>query len=306
MKIAKNILELVGKTPLVAVNNIDKGGAEIFAKLEYFNPTGSVKDRTALAMVNDAMARGVLKEGGTIIEPTSGNTGIGLALVASVKKFRLILTMPDTMSLERRKMLASMGAELVLTDGTLGMNGAIAKALELQKEIPNSFIPQQFENPANPQIHVQTTAKEIWEDTDGKVDIVVACVGTGGTACGIAEGLKNYNKQIQVFAVEPKSSAVLSGEKAGVHKIQGIGAGFIPKTYNANVIDGVVAVADEDAGAMTRKLLKEEGIFAGISSGAAMFAAVEISKKPENAGKKIVVILPDTGMRYLSTDWLFN
>ena len=306
MKIAKNILELVGKTPLVAVNNIDKGGAEIFAKLEYFNPTGSVKDRTALAMVNDAMARGVLKEGGTIIEPTSGNTGIGLALVASVKKFRLILTMPDTMSLERRKMLASMGAELVLTDGTLGMNGAIAKALELQKEIPNSFIPQQFENPANPQIHVQTTAKEIWEDTDGKVDIVVACVGTGGTACGIAEGLKNYNKQIQVFAVEPKSSAVLSGEKAGVHKIQGIGAGFIPKIYNANVIDGVVAVADEDAGAMTRKLLKEEGIFAGISSGAAMFAAVEISKKPENAGKKIVVILPDTGMRYLSTDWLFN
>ncbi len=306
MKIAKNILELVGKTPLVAVNNIDKGGAEIFAKLEYFNPTGSVKDRTALAMVNDAMARGVLKEGGTIIEPTSGNTGIGLALVASVKKFRLILTMPDTMSLERRKMLASMGAELVLTDGTLGMNGAIAKALELQKEIPNSFIPQQFENPANPQIHVQTTAKEIWEDTDGKVDIVVACVGTGGTACGIAEGLKNYNKQIQVFAVEPKSSAVLSGEKAGVHKIQGIGAGFIPKIYNANIIDGVVAVADEDAGAMTRKLLKEEGIFAGISSGAAMFAAVEISKKPENAGKKIVVILPDTGMRYLSTDWLFN
>lgn len=306
MKIAKNILELVGKTPLVAVNNIDKGGAEIFAKLEYFNPTGSVKDRTALAMVNDAMARGVLKEGGTIIEPTSGNTGIGLALVASVKKFRLILTMPDTMSLERRKMLASMGAELVLTDGTLGMNGAIAKALELQKEIPNSFIPQQFENPANPQIHVQTTAKEIWEDTDGKVDIVVACVGTGGTACGIAEGLKNYNKQIQVFAVEPKSSAVLSGEKAGVHKIQGIGAGFIPKIYNANVIDGVVAVADEDAGAMTRKLLKEEGIFAGISSGAAMFAAVEISKKPENVGKKIVVILPDTGMRYLSTDWLFN
>ena len=306
MKIAKNILELIGNTPMVSINNIDKGDAEIFAKLEYFNPTGSVKDRTALAMVNDAIKRGVLKEGGTIIEPTSGNTGIGLALVASVKNFRLILTMPDTMSLERRKMLSSMGAELVLTDGKLGMNGAIAKALELQKEIPNSFIPQQFENHANPQIHAETTAREIWEDTDGTVDIVVACVGTGGTACGIAQGLKKYNNAVKVFAVEPKSSAVISGGKAGLHKIQGIGAGFIPKIYDANVIDGVIAVSDEDAGAMTRTLLKKEGIFAGISSGAAMSAAIELSKKIENRGKKIVVILPDTGMRYLSTEWLFN
>lgn len=305
MKIANNILELVGGTPLVRLNYLNDSKAEVLAKLEFFNPSGSVKDRAALAMVEDAEAKGLLKKGGLIIEPTSGNTGIGLALVAAVKKYRLILTMPETMSIERRKFLLSLGAELVLTDGAKGMKGAIEKALELQRENPGSFIPQQFENFANSEIHRKTTGKEIWEDTDGAVDIVVAGVGTGGTISGIAQALKPLKPEVKIYAVEPDTSPVLSGGKSGPHKIQGIGAGFVPKIYDAKHVDGVIRVKDEDAGNIARRLAKEEGIHTGISAGAAVFAALELAKKPENAGKKIVAIIPDTGSRYLST-WLYS
>lgn len=305
MKIANNILELVGGTPLVRLNYLNDSKAEVLAKLEFFNPSGSVKDRAALAMVEDAEAKGLLKKGGLIIEPTSGNTGIGLALVAAVKKYRLILTMPETMSIERRKFLLSLGAELVLTDGAKGMKGAIEKALELQRENPGSFIPQQFENFANSEIHRKTTGKEIWEDTDGAVDIVVAGVGTGGTISGIAQALKPLKPELKIYAVEPDTSPVLSGGKSGPHKIQGIGAGFVPKIYDAKHVDGVIRVKDEDAGNIARRLAKEEGIHTGISAGAAVFAALELAKKPENAGKKIVAIIPDTGSRYLST-WLYS
>lgn len=305
MKIANNILELVGKTPLVRINKLNKTDAEILAKLEFFNPSGSVKDRAALAMIEDAEKKGVLKTGGLIIEPTSGNTGIGLALAAAVKNYRLILTMPDTMSVERRKFLLSLGAELVLTEGAKGMKGAIEKALQLKEENPGSFIPQQFENPANTEIHRLTTAKEIWEDTDGLVDIVVGGVGTGGTISGIGEGLKPLKPSVKIYAVEPDTSPVLSGGKAGAHKIQGIGAGFVPKIYDSKVVDGVIRVKDEDAGDTARKLAKLEGIHTGISAGAAVWAALELAKKPENAGKKIVAIIPDTGTRYLST-WLYS
>ena len=305
MKIANNILELIGNTPLVRINNLNKGGADVLAKLEYFNPAGSVKDRPALAMIEDAEAKGLLKQGGLIIEPTSGNTGIGLALVASVKKYRLILTMPETMSVERRVLLASMGAEIVLTDGSKGMQGAIDKALELKAENPDAFIPQQFENPANAEIHKKTTGEEIWNDTDGTVDIVVAGAGTGGTISGIGQFLKSKNPNIKIYAVEPDSSPLLSGGTAGMHKIQGIGANFIPKIYDASVIDGVIRVKDDDAGNIARRLAKEEGIHTGISAGASMFGALQLSELPENKGKKIVVIIPDSGSRYLST-WLFN
>ena len=305
MKIANNILELIGNTPLVRINNLNKGGADILAKLEYFNPAGSVKDRPALAMIEDAEAKGLLKQGGLIIEPTSGNTGIGLALVSAVKKYRLILTMPETMSVERRVFLSSMGAEIVLTDGAKGMQGAIDKALELKAENPGAFIPQQFENPANAEIHRKTTGEEIWNDTDGTVDIVVAGVGTGGTISGIGQFLKSKNPNIKIYAVEPDSSPLLSGGTAGVHKIQGIGANFIPKIYDASVIDGVIRVKDDDAGDIARRLAKEEGIHTGISAGASMFGALQLSELPENKGKKIVVIIPDSGSRYLST-WLFN
>lgn len=305
MKIANNILELVGKTPLVRINKLNKTDAEILAKLEFFNPSGSVKDRAALAMIEDAEKKGVLKAGGLIIEPTSGNTGIGLALAAAVKNYRLILTMPDKMSVERRKFLLSLGAELVLTEGAKGMKGAIEKALQLKEENPGSFIPQQFENPANTEIHRLTTAKEIWEDTDGLVDIVVGGVGTGGTISGIGEGLKPLKPSVKIYAVEPDTSPVLSGGKAGAHKIQGIGAGFVPKIYDSKVVDGVIRVKDEDAGDTARKLAKLEGIHTGISAGAAVWAALELAKKPENAGKKIVAIIPDTGTRYLST-WLYS
>ena len=305
MKIANNILELIGNTPLVRINNLNKGGADVLAKLEFFNPAGSVKDRPALAMIEDAEAKGLLKKGGLIIEPTSGNTGIGLALVSAVKKYRLILTMPETMSVERRVFLSSMGAEIVLTDGAKGMQGAIDKALELKAENPDAFIPQQFENPANAEIHRKTTGEEIWNDTDGTVDIVVAGVGTGGTISGIGQFLKSKNPNIKIYAVEPDASPLLSGGTAGVHKIQGIGANFIPKIYDASVIDGVIRVKDDDAGNIARRLAKEEGIHTGISSGASMFGALQLSKMPENKGKKIVAIITDAGSRYLST-WLFN
>lgn len=305
MKIADNILELVGKTPLVRVNALNGTKATILAKLEFFNPSGSVKDRAAKAMIEDAEAKGLLKKGGLIIEPTSGNTGIGLAVAAAVKGYRLILTMPETMSVERRKLLSSLGAELVLTEGAKGMTGAIEKALELRELNPGSFIPQQFENFANAEIHRRTTGVEIWEDTDGRVDIVVAGVGTGGTISGIGQALKERNPAVKIFGVEPATSAVLSGGKPGAHKIQGIGAGFVPKIYDASVVDGVIPVRDEDAGAVARRLAKEEGIHTGISAGAAMFAALTLAEKPENAGKVIVVVIPDTGTRYLST-WLYD
>lgn len=305
MKIANNILELVGSTPLVRLNYVNDTKAEILAKLEFFNPSGSVKDRASLAMIEDAEAKGLLKKGGLIIEPTSGNTGIGLALVAAVKKYKLILTMPETMSIERRKFLLSLGAELVLTEGAKGMKGAIEKALELQKQNPGSFIPQQFENFANSEIHRKTTGVEIWNDTDGKVDIVVAGVGTGGTVSGIGQALKARNPNVKIYAVEPATSPVLEGGKSGPHKIQGIGAGFVPKIYDAKVVDGVIAVRDDDAGNTARRLAKEEGIHTGISAGAAVFAALELGRKKENEGKKIVAIIPDTGSRYLST-WLYS
>lgn len=305
MKIANNILELVGGTPLVRLNKLNDSKAEVLAKLEFFNPSGSVKDRAALAMVEDAEKKGLLKKGGLIIEPTSGNTGIGLALVAAVKGYKLILTMPETMSVERRKFLLSLGAQLVLTDGAKGMKGAIEKALELKEQNAGAFIPQQFENFANSEIHRLTTGKEIWEDTDGQVDIVVAGVGTGGTISGIGQALKPLKPSVQIYAVEPDTSPVLSGGKSGSHKIQGIGAGFVPKIYDSKVIDGVIRVKDADAGDTARRLAKVEGIHSGISAGAAIFAALELAKLPENAGKKIVAIVPDTGTRYLST-WLYS
>ena len=304
MKAAQKITDLIGKTPLLKLNNyIEENslGADIYAKLEYFNPGGSVKDRIANAMIEDAEAKGVLKKGSVIIEPTSGNTGIGLAAVAASKGYRIIITMPETMSVERRNLLKAYGAELVLTEGSKGMKGAIAKAEELAAEISGSFIPGQFNNPANPATHRETTGPEIWDDTDGKVDIFVAGVGTGGTVSGTGSYLKSKNPDIKVVAVEPKSSPVLSEGVAGAHKIQGIGAGFVPETLNTDIYDEVITVANEDAFETGKKIARTEGVLVGISSGAAVWAAVELAKRPENKGKTIVVLLPDTGERYLST-----
>ena len=302
MKIAKNYIELVGKTPLLELGRYSKNNklnGKIIAKLEEYNPTGSVKDRIALAMVEDAEKKGLLKEDSVIIEPTSGNTGIGLAFVGAVKGYRIILTMPETMSVERRKILKAYGAELVLTPGSEGMKGAIKKAEELGKEIPNAFIPQQFTNPSNPEYHKKTTGVEIWEDTDGKVDVVIAGVGTGGTISGIGEYLKSKNPNVKVIAVEPKDSPVLSGGKPGSHKIQGIGAGFVPDNFYKHVIDEIIQVSNEDAFKTVKELAKTEGVLAGISSGAAVYAAKLVAER--ELGKNIVVILPDTGLRYLST-----
>lgn len=304
-KIAQSLTSLIGRTPLVQINTLtaEQGSvANVIAKLEYFNPAGSVKDRAALYMIEEAEKAGVLKKGATIIEPTSGNTGVGLAMVAAVKGYKLILTMPETMSLERRRLLQARGAKLVLTEGALGMKGAIAKAQELQEQTPNSIILQQFENPANPLAHTKTTALEILEDTDNKVDIFVAGVGTGGTVSGVGKVLKEKLPQVKIVAVEPSASAVLSGNNPGPHKIQGIGAGFVPKNYNSSVVDQVIPVSNEDAFDTARQLSYKEGILVGISSGAAMAAALSLAKLPENAGKNIVVLLPDTGERYLSTE----
>lgn len=305
MNIKNSLTELIGHTPLLALHRWAKQQqlvAEIVAKVEYFNPGGSVKDRVALSMITDAEEKGLLKPGALIIEPTSGNTGVGLAWVASVKGYRLILTMPETMSLERRNLLKALGAELVLTPGSEGMGGAIRKAQEIQAATPGSLILQQFENPANPLAHERTTAEEIWQDTDGKIDIFVASVGTGGTLTGTALGLKKKNPNIRIVAVEPAGSPVLSGGKAGPHKIQGIGAGFIPKILDTSLIDQVIPVTDEDAMRTSRELSATEGLLVGISSGAATFAAREIAKDEANQGKRIVVLLPDTGERYLSTE----
>ena len=296
--------QLIGKTPLLELSNIEKKlnlSAKVLAKLEYFNPAGSVKDRIAKAMVDDAEAKGLLKEGSVIIEPTSGNTGIGLAAVAAARGYRIIIVMPETMSVERRQLMKAYGAELVLTDGTKGMKGAIAKADELAKEIEGAFIPGQFVNPANPAAHVATTGPEIYGDTDGKVDIFIAGVGTGGTVTGVGEYLKSKNPDVKVIAVEPASSPVLSKGTAGAHKIQGIGAGFVPDVLNTEVYDEIIAVTNEDAFATGKLIGKTEGVLVGISSGAAAYAAIEVAKRPENAGKNIVVLLPDTGDRYLST-----
>lgn len=303
-KIAKKLTELIGNTPLLELTeyNVSKDlKATLIGKLEYFNPAGSVKDRIALAMIEDAEVKGILKQGATIIEPTSGNTGVGLALVSAVKGYKLILTMPETMSLERRNLLKALGANLVLTPGPDGMKGAIAKAEELHKETQDSIILQQFENPANPAIHLRTTAEEIWRDTDGKIDLFVAGVGTGGTISGVGAGLKAHNPAIRIIAVEPSDSPVLSGGKPGPHKIQGIGAGFIPKIYNAEVVDEIIQVSNDQAIRTSRELAQTEGLLVGISSGAAAYAATQLAALPENAGKTIVVLLPDTGERYLST-----
>ena len=296
--------QLIGKTPLLELTHIEKKfdlKAKILAKLEYFNPAGSVKDRVARAMIDDAEAKGLLKEGSVIIEPTSGNTGIGLASVAAARGYRIIIVMPETMSVERRQLMKAYGAELVLSDGAKGMKGAIAKADELAKETPNSFIPGQFVNPANPKAHFETTGPEIWEDTDGKVDYFVAGVGTGGTITGVGEFLKSKDASVKVVAVEPKTSAVLSTGVAGPHKIQGIGAGFVPDVLDAKVYDEIIPVENEDAFATGKLVGRSEGVLVGISSGAALWAAIEVAKRPENAGKNIVVLLPDTGDRYLST-----
>jgi len=304
MKIYQNATELIGKTPLLELTHIEKAlglKARILAKLEYFNPAGSVKDRIAKAMIEDAEKSGKLKPDSVIIEPTSGNTGIGLASVATARGYRVILTMPETMSVERRQLMKAYGAELVLTEGAKGMKGAIAKAEELAAEIPNSFIPGQFVNPANPQAHRETTGPEIYEDTDGNVDIFVAGVGTGGTVTGVGEYLKSQNPDIKVVAVEPATSAVLSTGVAGSHKIQGIGAGFVPDVLNTKVYDEIITVQNEDAFATGKLIGKSEGVLVGISSGAATYAAIELAKRPENEGKTIVVLLPDTGERYLST-----
>lgn len=304
-KIYSTILEKVGNTPLVRINKLNKGGAEVLVKVEYFNPAGSVKDRIAIGMIEDAEKNGKIAPGALIIEPTSGNTGIGLALVAAVKGYKLILTMPDTMSVERRKLLAAYGAELVLTEGAKGMKGAIEKAEELQKSHPGSFIPQQFANPANPEYHRHTTAEEIWKDVDGKVDAFVAGVGTGGTLTGVGSVLKARNPNVKIVAVEPFDSPVISGGKPGPHKLQGIGAGFIPSVLDTKLIDEVFKVKSEEAGDAARAAATQEGLLIGISSGAALFAALELSKRPEYAGKRIIALLPDTGERYLSS-WLFN
>ncbi len=304
-RIARQITELIGHTPLLELSNYNRNKrlkARLIGKLEYFNPAGSVKDRVALAMIEDAERSGRLRPGATLIEPTSGNTGVGLALVSAVKGYTLILTMPETMSEERRKLLQAYGARLVLTPGAEGMSGAIAKAEELRDSIPGAVILQQFENPANPAAHIHSTAEEIWQDTDGQVDIFVACVGTGGTISGTGKGLKARRPDIRVVAVEPAESPVLSGGKAGPHKIQGIGAGFIPGTYDSGVVDQIMTVPGDEAIRTARELAREEGILVGISSGAAVYAATALATLPENEGKNIVVLLPDTGERYLSTE----
>ena len=303
-KIYTSADQLIGKTPLLELTHIEKAydlKAKILAKLEYFNPAGSVKDRIAKAMIDDAERKGLLKEGSVIIEPTSGNTGIGLASVAAARGYRIIIVMPETMSVERRQLMKAYGAELVLTEGAKGMKGAIAKADELAKEIPNSFVPGQFVNPANPKAHFETTGPEIWDDTDGKVDIFVAGVGTGGTITGVGEFLKSKNPAVKVVAVEPKSSAVLSTGVAGPHKIQGIGAGFVPAVLDTKVYDEIIPVENDDAFKTGKEFGRREGVLVGISSGAALWAAIELAKRPENAGKTIVTLLPDTGDRYLST-----
>lgn len=304
MRVYRKITDLIGGTPLLELTNYEKANelnAKIYAKLEYFNPAGSVKDRIAKAMLDDAEEKGLLKPGAVIIEPTSGNTGIGLASVAASRGYKVILTMPETMSVERRNLLKAYGAELVLTEGAKGMPGAIAKAKELAEQTPNSYIPSQFTNPANPAVHLKTTGPEIWADTDGKVDIFVAGVGTGGTLSGVGAYLKSQNSNVKVVAVEPATSPVLSGGKAGPHKIQGIGAGFVPDTLNTDIYDEILPVQNEDAFATGRALARSEGVLVGISSGAAVFAAAQLAKRPENAGKVIVALLPDTGERYLST-----
>ena len=304
MAIYKSITDLIGRTPLVQLSTFAANRnlkANVIAKVEFFNPGGSVKDRIALSMILDAEEKGILKPGGTIIEPTSGNTGVGLSLVGAVRGYKVILTMPETMSIERRKLAQAYGTEIVLTPGSEGMKGAIRKAEELRDSTPGAVILQQFENPANPAIHVKTTGEEVWKDTEGKVDVFVAGVGTGGTVSGTAKALKAHNPGVYVVAVEPASSAVLSGQPSGAHKIQGIGAGFVPKNYDAELIDEVLPVSNEDAFATARAVAKEEGIFVGISSGAAAYAAATVAQRPEFAGKNIVVLLPDTGERYLST-----
>ena len=303
-KIARKLTDLIGNTPLLELSNYNKSNglkARLLVKIESFNPAGSVKDRVALAMIEDAEVKGVLTPGATIIEPTSGNTGVGLAFVAAAKGYKLILTMPDTMSVERRNLLKALGAELVLTPGANGMKGAIAKAEELKAATPGSVILQQFENPANPAMHLRTTGLEIWRDTEGKVDIFVAGVGTGGTISGVGEALKMRDPSVKAVVVEPADSPVLSGGKPGPHKIQGIGAGFVPKTYNASVVDEIIQVQNDDAIRTSRALAEKEGLLVGISSGAAVYAATELAKRPENEGKMIVALLPDTGERYLST-----
>lgn len=304
-KIAGNLLETIGHTPLVEINKMNQGKARVLAKVEFFNPGSSAKDRIALAMVERAESDGSLKPGGTIIEPTSGNTGIGLALVAAVKGYHLILTMPDTMSIERRKLAAAYGAEVVLTPGKDGMNGAIAKAEELHKAIANSIIPQQFENPENATCHYRTTGPEIWQDTDGIVDAFVAGVGTGGTFTGIGRFLREKNPDVKLYAIEPDTSAVLSGGKPGLHKLQGIGAGFIPKVMDSSLITEVMTISADEAGNTARKAALSEGLLIGISGGAALAAALKLSERPEFSGRTIVVLLPDSGERYLST-WLFD
>ena len=302
MKIAENVLELIGGTPLVKINRMNENGcAEVAAKLESFNPAGSSKDRPALNMIEDAERHGLLTPGAVVIEPTSGNTGIGLAMVCAVKGYKMILTMPENMSIERRKLLQAYGAEIVLTDADKGMKGAVDKAMELREQIPDSFIPMQFNNPANPQIHEKTTAEEIWNDTDGTVDIVIAGVGTGGTISGIGRSLKKKNPDIQIVAVEPFRSQVLAGKPAGSHAIQGIGANFVPRNFDRDVVDIIYSVGDIEAVDTAKKLAADEGILCGISSGAAMYAGLEFAKMPDNEGKLIVVILPDTGERYLSS-----
>ena len=305
MRIANTILDRIGGTPLVRINQLNQGSAEVVVKVESFNPGGSVKDRIAFAMIEAAEKAGKLKPGALIIEPTSGNTGVGLAFVSAVKGYHLILTMPETMSIERRKLAAAYGAEIVLTEGAKGMKGAIEKALELQQQNPGSLIPQQFENPANPAYHKAHTGPEIWADTEGKVDAFVAGVGTGGTLTGVAEFLKEKNPAVKIYAVEPDTSPVLSGGKPGPHKIQGIGAGFVPKVLNTGIITGIIPVSAENAGKTARAAAAKEGLLVGISSGAALYAALELAKQPEFAGKRIVALLPDTGERYLST-WLFS